>query len=427
MTKAIESADEIPYDGTFEDPRGEMREHPYLGEVQLFSAEQIERAHNLNKGHGKVPSFLEYHVPLNMRGQYKLETFPGKWGEKKGPANYAMCTAVKALVNNRNEKIKDGGNPCRGKAINYSGRCSRHGGALHLLDRKRINWDAAPRHIRFKYGKLSVEELDDEELAKGQIRKPDGKFTDNNFVSAEIHQQIVSQLYMRADQKLQENLLATVDSITEIAQGTAYEPADRLKAATWVYERLRGKTPTEIKLTADKPFEKIIDVMFSGGSRADSRARRGVEEDAEDILDAEVVDLDHDAKFIEEELAAAQELTAEEIDEEPSYDDPEDKPLRHAELQPAPPVHYGPASKAYHHRPPDDEGSINHDRQIAANDKAAQAREAALLRKAQKEKMRKALATRKYFQNEGHSTLPVALPMSVEQDGDEATFTFEHP
>lgn len=415
---------EIPFDGTYEDARGTTVERPYIGETQLFDDLQYQRALPIAKKK-RLPDFLRHHVPVNQRGPYKLNEFPGLLGERQGPASYAMCTAVKQMINTQGRQVKGGGEPCNGKAINFSGLCSRHGGALFPFDQKRIDWELAPRHIKFKYGKLSVEDLDDEELARGQIRKPNGEFTDNKFVSAEIHDKMVQTLFQRSDQIMRTNLIAAVEAMGEIAKGTAYEPQDRLKAADMIHKWLRGNVPQKVEIGITKPFEDILDAVFTGGSRSDSRARRGIEEE---IIDAEVVDLDHEAKVMEEEILHAQELLPDEDDdEEYPYDDDRDKPLRVAEHAPKPPTHYGPAHKEFHHKPDDPEGIINHERQRKANEAEAKAREAAWLRKAQKEKTRKAMAKRKAFVNMGHEDLPVPLEMQVDEGEEFTTFKFEEP
>lgn len=277
------------------EPDGPEIEVPYIGMTGTFLS---ERKDLLEQRSQKNLTTLMHHVPLNMRGPYKLNSFPGILGEREGAAGYAMCTSEVNPLNRRVLKDLPEGETrlCRAKAINRSGKCSRHGGMLHPLDRKRIDWDEAPREIRFKYGRLPVEELDDEELSRGQIRKANGDFTDNKHVSIEIHDAMVKRLFERADTKLRENLLTAVDTMAEIAGSSAVEPADRIKAATWIYERLRGKVPTEVKVTQDKPFEVVLGAVLEGGSRAASRARRGVASEDElaaldDVAEAEVVDI----------------------------------------------------------------------------------------------------------------------------------------
>lgn len=286
MSKALEEV-ELPYESTFSAPSGPVKEFPYIGEQGTFT----QRRDDLLPSNGKNMPHLMHHVPLNKRGPYKLLVGENLLGERIHQSGYAMCNGIVGATNNRGERSQANPTgeprPCKAKAINRSGYCSRHGGMLHPLDRKRIDWDAAPREIKWKFGKLPVDELDDEELSRGQIRKADGTWTDNNFVSAEVHDAMVKKLFERADTKLRENLLVAVDTMAEIAKGTAYEPADRIKAAQWMYERVRGKVPTEVVVSQDKPFEVVLADVMLGGSRAESRARRGIDEGT---IDAEFVE-----------------------------------------------------------------------------------------------------------------------------------------
>ena len=382
------------WESTWGQPDGPSVEVAYIGTTGTFLSERNDLLSG--KREYSMPKLM-HHVPLSMRGPYKIDSDVGLLGERRNTAGWAMCNGI---VSGENRRANPDGQdrPCKAKAINRSGLCSRHGGMLHPLDKKKINWELAPREVRWRYGKLPVDELNDEELSRGQIQREDGTWTNNPSVPIEVHDEMVRKLFERADRRLQENLLDTVDSITEIAKGMAYEPADRLKAATWVFERLRGKVPTEIKIGVDKPFESILTEMMTGGSRAESRARRGVIEDA---IDAEVVDQDEfladldegqEPEEVEEEIV--------EVDTSP----PEDHiPLR-ANWVPQPPVLTGPAGKPERSPlPPKD----MEQRQRWERDAEEERQKAAAKRKEFLEKMRAQKAKRIAVRNEGHAQMPI--------------------
>lgn len=429
---------QLPWEGTHEEPKGEYEvELPYLGVQREFSEHQNQVALGMaEKGIGG--RFLKHHVPLDMRGPYKLTSFPGAYGEREGAGGYAMCCGMTQTHNSKGERIREQSNPCRAKAINRSGFCSRHGGALHPLDRKRIDWEKAPRHIRFKYGRLPVDELDDEELSRGQIRKENGSFTSNQFVSAEIHDAMVKKLFERSDQKMRENLLTAVDTMSEIAAGTAYEPADRLRAAEFIFKWLRGQTPVKVEIGVEKPFEKVLDAIFSGGSREESRRRRG--EPVDDILDAEVVD---DEELDLPDLPVLDDgQSYEEVDEERdqgfNYLDERDRNVGR-DLAPEPVIHYGPAGKATPHVPPNHamgETEHEHYRRADENKEKAKAKlkkrklpeEIAAERKAHKEEMRRNIAKRKGAFSRGQTDIAKPLDGTVEENEDGSTqFVFDNP
>lgn len=269
-------------------PTGPKITVPYLGEVGTFLDARLDLLDIRSRKIGT----LQHHVPINMRGPYKLTHFPGEHGEREGAAGYAVCISAIDPNDKRNNPSGEE-RLCRAKAINHSGKCGRHGGMIHPLDRVRIDWSdpTIPREVKWKFGKLPVSELDDEELSRGQIRRADGTWTNNPNVSIEVHDEMVRKLFSRADQRLREALLDTVETMADIATSTSVEPADRIRAASWIYERVRGKVPTEIKLTQDKPFEVVMGAVLEGGSRAASRAARGYVDELEDVVNAEVIEL----------------------------------------------------------------------------------------------------------------------------------------
>lgn len=427
----------IPMEGTFEDPRGAVVEVAYIGETRMFDSEQLQRAWylvgggkrnnalRLNELGEKEAHFLHHHVPLDLRGVYKVDARYGpELEERVGPASYALCNGLARHGSNDPSKWE----MCKAKAINRSGFCSRHGGALCPLDRKRIDWNKAPRHIRFKYGKLPVEDLDDEELAKGQIRKENGTFTQNNFVSAEIHKRMMQELFDRADIRLRENLVLAVDTAAEIASGTVYDEGVRLQAAKWMYETVRGKTPQKVEIGVDKKFEQVMDAIIVGGSRNERKQERG-----EEIVEAELVDDDLDLPDLPamEEIEAAAAET--ELETSLDYRSPHDRPVR-ADFIPEKPIHHGAAGRETYDHHPSEEGYAG---QMKLEDQAIRkaeekrkkflrkrpdlkpepamtAKERGQAKKDHAENKRKHLAKRKAFQNMGEHDLPVPLKLTVE-------------
>lgn len=415
---------ELPYEGTFADPTGPKKEFAYIGEQGTF----LERRDDLLATTLRSLPHLMHHVPLPLRGPYKVVPGEQQLGERVHQSGYALCNGIVGVTNNRGEpnpaNRSEAPIPCKGKAVNRSGYCSKHGGMLHPLDRKRIDWENAPREIKFKFGKLSVEELDDEELSRGQIRKADGKFTKNGYVSSEIHDKMVRELFKRSDEMLQENLLTAVSTFAEIAKGTAYEPADRLKAAEFIFTRLRGKVPTEVKVTQEKPFEMVLTDVMTGGSRAESRRQRGIDEgtiDAEFI--EEIADLDPGI-----DLDEGQEV--EEVEEE--YVPEDHIPLR-ADWLPKKPKLTGPAGRTEEASvPPSDmEYRTVYEKQKEENERKAEEERIAFAENAKlfKKEMQRRKNQRYAVRAEGYSDLPKPYGMVAldAEDEGEKTIKFVKP
>lgn len=419
--EALKDLDTIPYRSVMSDPDGPEIEVPYLGTVKTFLSENrdADRGPHVSKFSAKVlPNLprLMHHVPLDKRGPYKEPPEGFLMGERTGAGRYALCNGITSKLNQSGEP----GRLCKAKAINYSGYCSRHGGMLNPADRQRIDWDRAPRDIKFKYGFLKAEDLDDEELARGQIRNDDGTWTKNKFVSAEIYAEFKNRLFERGDVLLREAYIDAVKTFAEISKGTAYEPADRLKAAEFIFTRLRGKLPDVVELRADKPFENIMMKMI-GGSREESRARRGFDEETAEItdyIDAEVVEelreYAGNGDFLMSEDQAEEAFTDEGdvkpgavIDEQDRWSD---------DLIPDTHTWYGSAGAPTKDIPqdPDIRGHYERENDILREQKKQE--EAKLLRKAHRERVRSALKTRKWSQNEGRANVPKAARLVVSED-----------
>ncbi len=277
-------------------------------------------------GHA-VQAVLMHHVPLRFRGFYKVRAgvTVGPHGEPVNDANYCMCKSKNLAVLSGGYKAKQSGKQCGNRAMNYSGYCGMHGGALHPYDKSNPK---LTREMAFKAGKLDVRDMDDEELARGQVRRDDGTWTNFRTIPAAVFQAAQAELFQRADIKLRENLITAVETMAEIAKGSAYEPEVRIRAAQFIYERVRGKNPDVVVHTQDKPFEIMMtDVVLGGGSRAASRAARGIES----AVDAEVVEYD-DAVVVYDD--------SDNLD--PGLDSLEDgEEVELVPLQPEPAVHHG--------------------------------------------------------------------------------------
>lgn len=291
-------------------PDGPMEYIPQMGiEVPTF----LDPCEHMRLPKDSGMSWLMYHVPMAYRGYYRLEQLHEQYRAENSDQLSRVRTTNEGFV--LCDATTNQGTGCRRRAVNYSGWCQAHGGKLHPLDkvvdprrtgmlRDQLGIGAEPgpgnvtseatlarmtRWQKLLSGVIKVEDLDDEELARGMCRDANGSFTGSppRMVPKDMHDRMVRELFQRADQTLREGLLDAAGSIVEIARGSAYEPADRIKAATWLWERLRGKVADVVVHTQDKPWEMVLS-NISGGSRAASRAARGVA-DEEEILEAQLV------------------------------------------------------------------------------------------------------------------------------------------
>jgi len=323
----------------------------YIEEIDMFVPTYIDERRDLWPVHPNDPntqvysSVIMHHVPLEMRGPYKDDE--GKW---------ELCWGVNLKGLN-----------CKNRAFNRSGYCSRHGGALHPLDKRLDTTDPTtlPRWMQFRNGYLKVEDLTDEELLKGRIRNEDGTLTRNKDIPRELWDRAVRELFGRADQLMQESLLDVINAIVQIAKCEVYEPADRQKAAIWLVERVMGKAPDRIIVEQEKPWETVM-THVAGGSRAESRAARGLPSGDPEPIDAEVIG---DEEVFEPEPEDEIDVSTE-PDDETEADDGE------ASLYKEQPYEtIGPLGKELHGVPVDPEGrNAYYEHQRAERERVAAAR-----------------------------------------------------
>lgn len=334
------------------EPDGPDHFYPIVGSVGTFTQQRADM--RLPKDSGTV--WLMHHVPRNCRGKYKLtDKYIEQYNEwldligdgEQGIPQFEVGPPEQWLeeerlledfrVDQNDWVLCDGhtksGDPCKRRAVNFAGYCEAHGGKLHPLDkvvdtRRAIETpkgsaynnpevqERMTRYQKFISGLITVADLDDEELAKGQFRDRNGNFSGNppKQIPREMHDQFVTELFERADMRLREGLVQCVDTMVEVASSPVYEAKDRLKAAQWVFERVRGKAPDVVVHTQDKPWEHVMQGI-QGGSREQSRAARGVV-DAEFTIPGDDDGIDPETLAV---IAAGGDVDWDDMDD--SYDD----------------------------------------------------------------------------------------------------------
>lgn len=93
------------------------------------------------------------------------------------------------------------------------------------------------------------------------IRKLYRQNPNNPKISA-LYDSMVKELYERTDDKLKAALLPAVDKMVDLLE--CGDEKTELRAATWLIERLRGKTPEVIEHRQDKPFEVLLHRLVTG-------------------------------------------------------------------------------------------------------------------------------------------------------------------
>lgn len=143
-----------------------------------------------------------------------------------------------------------------------------------------------------------VEGLTPEELVRGRLKDKNGGFSGRPpaWVPHEFHRACMRELMKRGKTLWQVNYLAAIEAMTQVASGKVKGAtvSDRLKAATFVIERLEGKTPEVVLIQDESPWQTIIsDIVAQVPDEqieAARQARNGlIGRELADVVDAEVV------------------------------------------------------------------------------------------------------------------------------------------
>lgn len=206
---------------------------------------------------------LNYHVPLNMRGPYRLDQLPYKIDLRTDAFGYVLCGG-----------FTNAGEKCSKRAENRCPRCNIHGGRIHPLDKlvtddqeasSNREGEALSRYNQFKAGQITVDDLDDEELASCGFRARNGRIYKPRNVPREMVTAFTKAIYERAQQELKGHTVAAAQTVAEIMLNKTIEPDIRLKAANTLLDRGLGKAPQQINLTADiTGFEEVFDAIIAG-------------------------------------------------------------------------------------------------------------------------------------------------------------------
>jgi hypothetical protein len=133
---------------------------------------------------------------------------------------------------------------------------------------------------------ISVHDLDLEELARGQLKDKNGKFTGRppRLLPREIVDAMRNEHHKRVNGILEQSLPDQVKNMIEIAQNRRYDPAVRLKASIYVYERFMGRTPEKVNITAETTVQDIVDdILYEVGEAQQSAVEKEIEETREEL------------------------------------------------------------------------------------------------------------------------------------------------
>ena len=235
---------------------------------------------------------LRWHVPLDMRGPFRpreLCNFKPENTYRIDSLGYVLCYGK-----TKEERF------CNRRAINRSRFCSFHGGDVHPLDKvvkdketaKSVaEMESLSRYRQFQAGYLTVDDLDDEELAHCGFRSKNGNIHKPKNVPREVIGAFQKAIFDRATTELKHHTVGAAKTMARLATDPSVDDNIQFKAAQDILDRNLGRAQQVISLTTDAPWEEV----FSGIatlSREESRAARQLNNQNELPSGSEVLDVD---------------------------------------------------------------------------------------------------------------------------------------
>jgi hypothetical protein len=113
-------------------------------------------------------------------------------------------------------------------------------------------------------GELTLDDWDDQELIRGFRRNRNGKFgPPPKWVPQEVVQEIHRRVLKRGGKKMLQAYLASIDGLIELAVGLEDKPPAesekvRLEAMKELQNRVAGKVPDKVQVSADDPWADML-------------------------------------------------------------------------------------------------------------------------------------------------------------------------
>src|SRR5687768_1849958 len=128
--------------------------------------------------------------------------------------------------------------------------------------RRKRPTQASARMQQFIDGVITVEDLDDEELRKGQLRASDGSFKGRPplLIPREFYEAVVREMIERGNTTIRSHMDASIQVIAELMMNKRTPARERLAAAQYILERTAGKIPEKQIVQAQvSKWEQVLD------------------------------------------------------------------------------------------------------------------------------------------------------------------------
>ena len=110
-------------------------------------------------------------------------------------------------------------------------------------------------------GRIPWSDLDDEEVARLQLRDRNGEFSGMKpaIIPRELVQAHTRELLSRNDKLMREVVMKATAVFVDVIDSSSASDGDKMRAAQYLHDRILGKTPEKVELKAElKPWEGVV-------------------------------------------------------------------------------------------------------------------------------------------------------------------------
>jgi len=132
---------------------------------------------------------------------------------------------------------------------------------VHLSKEERELRALTPRMRDLAEGRLSVEDLDFEELQRGQLRDKNGNFTGRKpaILPRAWHERVAQELIRRGESEFRKNFNGALQAMVTLATNEKTPARERLAASQYVIERIMGKIPDKVETKSEiTVFDQLV-------------------------------------------------------------------------------------------------------------------------------------------------------------------------
>jgi hypothetical protein len=122
-----------------------------------------------------------------------------------------------------------------------------------------------------------VDGLDEEELARGQLRADNGTFTGRppKFVPREFLLAAQREQKRRFEEIFGSEVLGLAQQYIELCKDHSIAPKDRAKLIQYAMERIFGGIPKDIRIAQEQPWEQmVVNIAADSGEMPEHLSRR---------------------------------------------------------------------------------------------------------------------------------------------------------